>query len=175
MVRLVCLISIGLFLNDASAFTLAPSKSAFTTTTSLAVVNDGVSSSRKQFINHASAVVAAMALPTIFPQSAIAAADGDVVELPSGVSYKILKVGDGPQPNIGELAGIRFRAFAGENKIDDIFETPEPYYTRIGAGALIKGVEEVLPKMSVGDRYILTIPVRPNKLFPLTNIFVNTN
>ena len=57
------------------------------------------------------------------------------------------------------MAAIRVSAYAGDNKIDDIFETPEPYYTRIGSGGLIKGVEEVLPKMRVGDRWVLTIPV----------------
>lgn len=77
----------------------------------------------------------------------------------SGVVIKVTKSGNGPAPEIGELAAIRFAAFAGENKIDDIFDTPEPYYTRVGSGGLIKGVEEVIPKMRVGDRWVLTVPV----------------
>jgi len=60
---------------------------------------------------------------------------------------------------LGELATIRFSAYAGVVKIDDIFDTPEPYFTRVGSGGLIKGVEEVLPMMRVGDRWVLTIPV----------------
>ena len=79
--------------------------------------------------------------------------------LPSGVAIKVVKSGNGPSPRTGELAAIRFSAYAGENKIDDIFDTSEPYYTRVGSGGLIKGVEEVLPKMRVGDRWILTVPV----------------
>ena len=80
--------------------------------------------------------------------------------LPSGVAIKVVKSGNPKlKPDIGEMAAIRFSAFAGDNKIDDIFDTPEPYYTRIGSGGLIKGVEEVLPKMVVGDRWILTVPV----------------
>jgi len=86
------------------------------------------------------------------------AAEGDVTSTQSGVSIKVIKAGDGPAPEPGELAAIRFASFAGENKIDDIFDTPEPYYTRVGSGGLIKGVEEVLPKMRVGDRWVLTIP-----------------
>lgn len=78
--------------------------------------------------------------------------------LPSGVAIKVTKSGKGPAPEVGEMAAIRFSAYAGDNKIDDIFETPEPYYTRIGSGGLIKGVEEVLPKMRVGDRWVLTVP-----------------
>ncbi len=79
--------------------------------------------------------------------------------LPNGVTYEVKKKGDGPQPEIGELAAIRFAAYNGANKIDDIFETPEPYYTRIGSGGLLKGVEETLPLMRLGDRWKLTIPV----------------
>lgn len=58
--------------------------------------------------------------------------------LPSGVSYSVITKGDGPAPAIGELAAIRFRAFNGEIKIDDIFDTPEPLYTRVGSGNMIK-------------------------------------
>lgn len=83
----------------------------------------------------------------------------NAVDLPSGVSYTVVKQGQGPKPDIGELAAIRFAAYAGDIKIDDIFESPEPYYTRVGSGGLLKGVEEVLPLMQLGDRWKLTIPV----------------
>ena len=80
--------------------------------------------------------------------------------LPNGVTYTVKKSGDGPKPDIGELCAIRFAAYTGSNKIDDIFDTPEPYYTRVGSGGLLKGVESTLPLMRVGDRWELTIPVR---------------
>lgn len=79
--------------------------------------------------------------------------------LANGVSYEIMKSGSGPKPQVGELVAIRFAAYCGDTKIDDIFDTPEPYYTRIGSGGLLKGVEETLPLMQVGDRWKLTIPV----------------
>lgn len=78
--------------------------------------------------------------------------------LPSGVTYEVVKKGDGPKPDVGELIAIRFAAFVGSTKIDDIFDTPEPYYTRLGSGGLLKGVETTLPLMRVGDRWKLTIP-----------------
>lgn len=81
-----------------------------------------------------------------------------IVTLPSGVSYTVTKAGSGPKPQIGQLAAIRFKAVAGKTVIDDIYGTQEPYYTRVGSGGLIKGVEEVLPKMRVGDRWVLTVP-----------------
>ena len=80
-------------------------------------------------------------------------------KLPSGVTYEVIKNGDGPKPEIGELIAIRFAAFCGSNKIDDVFDTPEPYYTRLGSGGLLKGVESTLPLMRLGDRWRLEIPV----------------
>jgi peptidylprolyl isomerase len=82
------------------------------------------------------------------------------IKLPSGTTYVIMKKGDGPEPKVGELAGIRFRALVLQSgqKIDDIFDSPEPYYTRVGSGGLLKGVEEVLPLMRMGDRYFITVP-----------------
>lgn len=79
--------------------------------------------------------------------------------LPSGVTYEVVKKGDGPKPEIGELVAIRFAAYFGDRKIDDIFDSPEPYYTRLGSGGLLKGVESTLPEMRVGDRWKLNIPV----------------
>ena len=93
---------------------------------------------------------------TTMPGMALA---GESTTLESGVSYVVKKKGDGPAPEIGELCAIRFAAYTGSQKIDDIFETPEPYYTRVGSGGLLKGVESTLPLMRVGDRWELTIPV----------------
>jgi hypothetical protein len=63
-------------------------------------------------------------------------------------------------PDKGELAAIRFKASTEDGKvIDDIFETPEPYYTRVGLGGMLPGVEGALPYMKLGDRWTLTIPV----------------
>lgn len=85
--------------------------------------------------------------------------------LPSGVTYEVVKSGDGAKPEVGELVAIRFAAYCGSIKIDDIFDTAEPYYTRLGSGGLIKGVETTLPLMRLGDRWKLTIPVSPYIVF----------
>jgi len=110
--------------------------------------------SRTNFLSSAASIAIGSAL---IPKVALA---DEVVKLPSGVSYTITTAGDGPKPEIGELAAIRFKALCVEtgNQIDDIFNTPEPYYTRVGSGGMLKGVEEVIPKMRVGDRWVLTIP-----------------
>ena len=89
---------------------------------------------RTQFIQGAAA---AAFVSLVSPSTANA---GDIVSLPSGTSYEIIKTGTGPKPNLGELAAIRFSAYVKQtgNKIDDIFDTPEPYYTRVGSGGLLK-------------------------------------
>jgi hypothetical protein len=110
--------------------------------------------SRTEFLRDAIGIATIASAVGILPQSAFA--DETTA---SGVAIKVVKSGNGPKPTIGELASIRFAAYNGEIKIDDIFATPEPYFTRVGSGGLIKGVEEVLPMMRVGDRWVLTIPV----------------
>ena len=134
----------------AGAF--APSSPAFTRTST---EMNMAGMSRLDFVK-AGAFAAAGAVLTGQATPAFA----EDVTLPSGVKYEVVKSGKGPAPSVGELAGIRFKAVVKENgnKIDDIFDTTEPYYTRVGSGGLIKGVEEVLPKMRVGDRWIITVP-----------------
>jgi len=95
--------------------------------------------SRHEFFGQLAAglSVSATALITSFPKNALAE---ETVNLPSGVTYTITTSGDGPKPNVGELAGIRFKAVCVPtgNIVDDIFDKPEPYYTRVGSGGLIK-------------------------------------
>lgn len=85
------------------------------------------------------------------------------VKLDNGVTYIVKKTGDGERPVAGDLVALRFAAYAGDKKIDDLFDNPEPYYTRVGSGGLLKGVEATVPLMRVGDRWELTIPVRYRK------------
>lgn len=44
------------------------------------------------------------------------------------------------------------------HEITQYTDTPEPYYTRLGSGGLLKGVEQTLPLMKLGDRWKMTIP-----------------
>lgn len=149
------LVSLALVVATAQAFS-APARQSSTTTapsnTALCAVNR-----RQVVIGGIAACLVSIAgtLPAAF------AAD-DV--LPNGVSYKVGKTGNGPQPDKGELAAIRFKATTEDGKvIDDIFETPEPYYTRVGVGGMLPGVEGALPYMKVGDRWTLSIPVSIQK------------
>jgi FKBP-type peptidyl-prolyl cis-trans isomerase len=137
---------------------IVPGANAWTTATPAQTRSTtSLSLSRQGFLQQAAATAVIGAAAGIWqPMAALAA---ETVSLPNGVSYTITKKGTGPAPGTGELAAIRFAATYGEMKIDNIFDTPEPYYTRVGSGGMIKGVEDVLPLMVVGDRWVLTIPV----------------
>ncbi|GKY97082.1 hypothetical protein MPSEU_000666700 [Mayamaea pseudoterrestris] len=115
-------------------------------------------STRQAFLQLAMASATSAVLLATSPLPAMAAASATETTLPNGVSYTVKQTGTGPKPEIGELVAIRFAAYNADIKIDDIFDTPEPYYTRMGSGGLLKGVESVLPLMKVGDRWVLSIP-----------------
>ena len=133
----------------ASTSAFAPSAPVARKTTTLSA-----QVTRSQVLTDIGTAFAAVAVSSVLPLTA----NADEVT-PSGISIKVIKSGNGPAPDIGELAAIRFASSYGDMKIDNVFDTAEPYYTRIGSGGLIKGVEEVLPKMRLGDRWVLTIPV----------------
>lgn len=142
----------GLLITFAEGFLITPQHNS-RVATPLEAINDS-SISRSKFVQGAISFGGILAFGG-FPAFA-----EETVTLPSGTSYTIAKSGTGPKPSIGELAAIRFKATVAQsgNVIDDIFNTAEPYYTRVGSGGLLKGVEEVLPNMRVGDRFQITIP-----------------
>jgi len=110
-----------LLLPPAIAF--APSPFARTTTS--------LAASRADFLRAAGVLSTGLVFPALAEET---------VTLPSGVSYVVKKSGSTEKPQKGELVGIRFKAVvAGKNNvIDDTFDTPEPYYTRVGSGGLVK-------------------------------------
>jgi len=145
---------ISVYIGYVNAFSLSSQRIARANTAlSAEISRDGF---LKQIVGTAAALT--LTSPVALPAFA---ADEQVV-LPSGVSYVVTKAGDGPTPTIGELAAIRFKATVVQSGIilDDCYDTPEAYYTRVGAGGLIKGVEEVLPKMRLGDRFLITVPTK---------------
>jgi hypothetical protein len=139
------ILSLGLIVVSTYAFTVTnvPSFSCRNTVLLSAIKTPSSSTTgmttRHSFLREATfLVVTAATASTAAAVPFAAMAASSVVTLPSGVSYEIIKTGDGAQPKIGELAAIRFNAYNGDIKIDDIFDTPEPYYTRIGSGGMLK-------------------------------------
>ncbi|KAJ1454094.1 hypothetical protein M885DRAFT_522229 [Pelagophyceae sp. CCMP2097] len=98
------------------------------------------------------ASVSALGLP-------LAARADDLTALPSGLKYKIVKEDkNGKVPKIGDLIAVRFRASYNGNVFDDLFATEEPLYYRVGGGTLIKGIDEAINMMHLGDTWTLAVP-----------------
>ncbi|GMH94400.1 hypothetical protein TrVE_jg4898 [Triparma verrucosa] len=146
MLRTVLLHALGLLLFTTVALSFHPALTSFRPQTSL-------SSSRRTFLQTSLKTLPVLALSPLLPSPSLAA-DVDRVKV---TKTKTAPAGS-PAPSIGELAAIRFKANFGETVIDNIYDTPEPFYTRVGSGGLIRGVELILPQMSIGDRWVLTIP-----------------
>ena len=134
--RTSTLFSLASLISVSQGFSpIASSSTKTSSATALSAISD--QQSRSTFLQTLSGSAAAV----IFSSPLLANADDNtVVTLPSGTTYEVIKSGDGPKPTVGELGAIRFKAEVKQtgNKIDDIFDTPEPYYTRIGSGGLLK-------------------------------------
>ena len=80
-----------------------------------------------------------------------------VVELPSGIQYKILKEGTGEKPALQAKIKAHYagRLLNGK-EFDSSYRRNQPFDAPILA--LIKGWQEVLPMMPVGSKWSLWIP-----------------
>ncbi len=88
------------------------------------------------------------------------AALADETSTASGLSWKVVKSGKGGQPVTGDLIAIRFKGSVAATGavFDDIMTSAEPYYTRVGSGNVLAGVEEAVKLMHSGDVWELSIP-----------------
>lgn len=130
--------------------------SVATSATALSCTSTHHSLSRSAFCRRSSEAVA---LLTTLGGLATPAQAGDFEKTSSGLQYKVLKPApNGAVPKVGDLIAIRFRGSFDGKVFDDITETPEPLYYRVGAGTLIKGIDEALSMMHFGETWSLKIP-----------------
>ena len=72
------------------------------------------------------------------------------------VSYEVLKSNpSGLKPKIGEMVAIRFKGSYKGTEFDNTFNSAEPYFYRAGVGLIVKGLDDSIPNMHVGDRFKL--------------------
>lgn len=78
-----------------------------------------------------------------------------------GVTREVISEGDGKTfPNPGDTVTMHYKGnLAGFpwSQFDSSYERNEPFVTKIGAGQVIKGWDEAVPKMSLGEKAVLTI------------------
>lgn len=54
------------------------------------------------------------------------------------LQLKVVTEGKGPAPQIGDLVGIRFKGSYNGVVFDNLFNSTEPYFYRVGSGSVLK-------------------------------------
>ena len=81
------------------------------------------------------------------------------VTTPSGLIYLITKAGTGRQPTTGETVIINYTGTLTNGlKFDSSHDRDQPFSFKLGVGQVIKGWDEGVAKLRVGDQAILVIP-----------------
>ncbi len=83
----------------------------------------------------------------------------NVVELPSGLRYEILKAGTGAVPKVGQMVSIHYTGTLVSGQVfDSSIERGQPVDMMLQPGQLIAGMVEGLQKIAVGGKIKLYIP-----------------
>ncbi len=77
----------------------------------------------------------------------------------SGLKYEKLDTGDGAQPQRGQTVMVHYTGMLEDGTVfDSSRERNRPFSFRIGVGQVIRGWDEGVGMMHVGDRWKLIIP-----------------
>jgi peptidylprolyl isomerase len=82
-----------------------------------------------------------------------------VQTLPSGLSYIITRLGEGRQPLPGEKVIVNYTGLLSSGvKFDSSLDRGQPFVFDLGKGQVIKGWDEGIGKLRVGDQATFIIP-----------------
>ncbi len=81
------------------------------------------------------------------------------ITTPSGLKYTVLKAGKGATPKPGQTVIVHYTGtLTNGKKFDSSRDRGQPFSFIVGQGQVIKGWDEALGGMKVGERRKLTIP-----------------
>jgi peptidylprolyl isomerase len=81
------------------------------------------------------------------------------ITTPSGLTYLITRKGTGRQPKNGETVIIHYTGTLTNGvKFDSSRDRNQPFAFKLGAGQVIKGWDEGVAKLRVGDQAIMVLP-----------------
>jgi len=93
------------------------------------------------------------------PPKTVVAKKSAAVTTASGLTYIITQKGTGAQLKTGDNVIINYTGLLTDGmKFDSSLDRAEPFSFLLGAGEVIKGWDEGIGKLHVGDRAILIIP-----------------
>lgn len=78
---------------------------------------------------------------------------------PTGLTYIITRRSEGRQPRPGETVIVNYTGILSDGvKFDSSLDRGQPFKFRLGAGRVIKGWDEGIGKLHVGEQATLIIP-----------------
>src|ERR1700730_787317 len=93
------------------------------------------------------------------PSTAPAPQASPVGTTPSGLIYVITRHGEGPQAKPGDTVRVHYTGvLTNGTKFDSSLDRGQPFSFELGAGRVIKGWDEGIAKLHVGDQATLIIP-----------------
>ena len=84
---------------------------------------------------------------------------GDATTTPSGLKYEVLTSGSGAAAAPGKTAVVHYTGWLVDGtKFDSSVDRGKPFEFVVGQGGVIKGWDEAVGMMQIGDKWKLTIP-----------------
>ncbi|MBN8702960.1 MAG: FKBP-type peptidyl-prolyl cis-trans isomerase [Bacteroidetes bacterium] len=82
-----------------------------------------------------------------------------LVSTASGLKYSIVQKGNGAQPQAGDLVNVHYVGrLTNDTIFDSSVERGQPFAFKLGVGQVIKGWDEIVALLHVGDKANVTIP-----------------
>ena len=96
---------------------------------------------------------------TMAATTAAAPAAPAVVTTASGLKYEVLRTGNGPGAQVGQTVAVHYTGWLTDGtKFDSSVDRGQPFDFKLGMGQVIKGWDEGVAGMKVGEKRKLTIP-----------------
>ena len=93
------------------------------------------------------------------PVAGTPVAASNVVTTASGLKYEVLRAGNGPEAKAGQTVSVHYTGWLTDGtKFDSSVDRGQPFSFSLGAGQVIKGWDEGVAGMKVGEKRKLTIP-----------------
>ena len=85
----------------------------------------------------------------------------NVITTASGLQYKITQKGIGEKPEVGDMVSVHYTGkLTNDSVFDSSIKRGEPITFTLGKGQVIKGWDEGIALMHVGDKAVFTIPAQ---------------
>mmetsp|Transcript_936 Transcript_936/g.1197 ORF Transcript_936/g.1197 Transcript_936/m.1197 type:complete len:197 (+) Transcript_936:43-633(+) len=146
------LLLLALAINIALSVAFPTLRNAIRSQNRLKMANSNELFNRKEFLSSSAAILTIAFLQ--LPMKAFS----EPITTKSGMIIEKLVEGKGAKCEVGDLAAVRFIGKYKDFEFDNLYTADEPLYIRVGGSNLLKGIDEAVLMMRVGDVWELTIP-----------------